>query len=149
VSTDPDVLIVGAGPTGLLAACELIRRGVRVRLVDRAPEPSAVPKALALWPRALDILEDLGVREDLRDVSVPVGGFSYFSGGKPLATFTVPDRLRPRHLPQYETERLLTERLHELGGKVERGVRLLTFDDVDFGGRIDATDGVTDRKSVV
>ncbi|MFE9170547.1 FAD-dependent monooxygenase [Streptomyces kebangsaanensis] len=143
MSTGHDVLIVGAGPTGLLAACELIRRGVRVRLVDRAPEASTVPKALALWPRALDILEDLGVHEDLRAASVPVDGFSYFSGGRPLATFTVPDRLRPLHLPQYETERLLTERLRQLGGKVERGVRLLTFDDVDFSGRIDATDGVT------
>lgn len=143
MSSGPDVLIVGAGPTGLLAAVELLRRGVRVRLVDRAPEPSTVPKALALWPRALDILEDLGIREELWRASVPVGGFSYFSDGRPLATFRVPEKLRPRHLPQYETERLLTERLHELGGKVERGVRLLAFDDVDFGGRIDATDGVT------
>ncbi|MFI2411876.1 FAD-dependent monooxygenase [Streptomyces sp. NPDC018947] len=143
MSTDTDVLIVGAGPTGLFAACELIRRGVRVRLVDRADGPSTVPKALALWPRALDLLEDLGVRDELRDAAVPVAGFSYFSDGRPLATFTVPDRLRPLHLPQYETERLLTERLHELGGKIERGVRLLTFDDVDFGGRIDSSDGVT------
>jgi 3-(3-hydroxy-phenyl)propionate hydroxylase len=143
VKTDVDVLIVGAGPTGLLAACELIRRGVRVRLVDRATEPATAPKALALWPRALDILADLGVGAALRDAATPISGLSYFSGGAPLAEFTIPARLRPLHLPQYETERLLTERLHELGGKVERGVRLLNFDDVDFSGRIAATDGVT------
>ncbi|MFD3499200.1 FAD-dependent monooxygenase [Streptomyces sp. NPDC058676] len=138
-----DVLVVGAGPTGLFTACELLRRGVRVRLVDRALEPSTVPKALALWPRATDILGELGLRGALRDAAVPVRGFSYFSDGRRLATFTIPEPLRPIHLPQYETERLLTEQLHRLGGKIERGVRLLAFDDVDHSGRIEATDGVT------
>ncbi|MFI8359156.1 FAD-dependent oxidoreductase [Streptomyces sp. NPDC085612] len=138
-----DVLVVGAGPTGLFTACELLRRGLRVRVVDRAAGASEVPKALALWPRALDLLDDLGVGGELRAAAVPVRGFGYFSGGRPLAAFTVPEDLRPLHLPQPETERLLTERLHSLGGKIERGVRLLAFDDVDFGGRIDATDGVT------
>ncbi|MEK8172893.1 hypothetical protein NKH77_39485 [Streptomyces sp. M19] len=56
-----------------------------------------------------------------RAASVPVAGLSYFSGGRSLATFTIPPRLRPVQLPQYETERLLTERLHQLGGKIERG----------------------------
>lgn len=138
-----DVLIVGAGPTGLFTACELLRRGVTVRLIDRAAAPSTVPKALALWPRALDLLADLGIGEAVRDSAIPITGFSYFSGGQPLATFAVPGPLRPLHLPQYATERLLTERLHALGGKVEHGTRLLNLDDVDFSGRIDATDGVT------
>lgn len=138
-----DVLVVGAGPTGLFTACELIRRGLRVRVVDRAPEPSTVPKALALWPRAVDLLDDLGLGGELRAAAVPVRGFGYFSAGRPLATFAIPEGLRPLHLPQPETERLLTERLHALGGKIERGLRLLNFDDVDFGGRIGATDGVT------
>ncbi|MFF9621173.1 FAD-dependent monooxygenase [Streptomyces griseosporeus] len=143
MSDQVDVLVVGAGPTGLFTACELLRRGVGVRLIDRAPEPSALPKALALWPRALDLLDDLGVGAALREAAVPVAGFSYFSDGSPLASFTIPPQLRPVHLPQYVTERLLTERLHELGGKIERGTRLLALDDVDFGGRIDATDSVT------
>nr|WP_281364884.1 FAD-dependent monooxygenase [Streptomyces typhae] len=136
-------MVVGAGPTGLFTACELLRRGVGVRLIDRAAAPSTTPKALALWPRALDLLDDLGVGPALRAAAVPIAGFSYFSGGAPLARFTIPPELRPVHLPQYETERLLTERLHELGGKIERGVRLLAFDDLDHSGRVDATDGVT------
>jgi NADPH-dependent 2,4-dienoyl-CoA reductase/sulfur reductase-like enzyme len=41
---DVDVLVVGGGPTGLLTACELVRRGVRVRVVERAPEPSPGPR---------------------------------------------------------------------------------------------------------
>jgi len=142
-AADVDVLVVGAGPTGLLAACELLRRGVRVRLIDRAPEPMRVPKALSLWPRALDILDDLGVGEGIRDSSHRIDAFTYYSAGRRIASFRFPPELASRILPQPETERLLTERLHALGGKAERGVRLLCLDDVDYSGRIDVTDGVT------
>ncbi|MFB7595865.1 FAD-dependent monooxygenase [Streptomyces sp. NPDC056160] len=140
---DVDVLVVGAGPTGLLAACELLRRGVRVRVVDRAPQPVRAPKALSLWPRALDILQDVGVLDGIRDASQRIDAFSYFSDGHPVASFGFAEDLASRTLPQHETERLLTERLHALGGKVERGVRLLGFDESDPAGPIEATDQVT------
>ncbi|WDV51785.1 FAD-dependent monooxygenase [Streptomyces coeruleorubidus] len=140
---DADVLIVGGGPTGLLAACELLRRGVRVRIVDRAMEPTNVPKALSLWPRVRDILTDLGVGEEVRRLSVPVHAFRYFSDRRPVASLTFTEDLAARQLPQYETERILTERLHALGGKVERGVRLLCLDGVDFSGRIEPGGTVT------
>ena len=140
---DVDVLVVGSGPTGLLAASELLRRGVRVRVIDRDLEPLNVPKALSLWPRAIDILDDLGVGDGLRKASVRIDAWSYFSDRRPLASFQIPAEYAARSLPQYETERLLTERFHALGGKTERGVRLLAVDDVDYSGRIDATDGVT------
>ncbi|MFI9612459.1 FAD-dependent monooxygenase [Streptomyces sp. NPDC052023] len=141
--TDADVLVVGAGPTGLLAACELLRRGVTVRVIDRDPQPPKVPKALSLWPRAIDILDDLGVGDGLRAASVQIDAWSYFSDRRPLASFPIPAEYAARSLPQYETERLLAERFHALGGKAERGVRLLAVDDVDYSGRVDATDGVT------
>ncbi|MFG2329124.1 FAD-dependent monooxygenase [Streptomyces sp. NPDC048604] len=140
---DADVLIVGSGPTGLLTACELLRRGVRVRMVDRAHEGLGVPKALSLWPRVRDILTDLGAGEEVRRVSVPVHAFRYFSDRRPVATLTFTEELAARQLPQYETERILTERLHALGGKVERGVRLLCLDDVDFSDRIEPGGTVT------
>lgn len=142
-SADFDVLVVGAGPTGLLAACELLRRGVQVRIIDRALEPTKAPKALTLWPRVLDILDDLGVGDTIRRASIRINAFSYFSDRRPLASFNFPEGLAPRELPQHETERALTERLLTLGGKVERGVRLLSLDDVDFSDRIEATNGVT------
>ncbi|WP_407561795.1 FAD-dependent monooxygenase [Streptomyces sp. 184] len=126
---DAEVLVAGAGPTGLTLACELLRRGVAVRLIDRAEEPMRAPKALSLWPRALDILDDLGVGAAVTAASTPIRAFSYFSDGRPLATFGFAPGLASRTLPQYETERLLTERLHELGGKIERGVRLVSLDD--------------------
>ncbi|MFF6790337.1 FAD-dependent monooxygenase [Streptomyces filamentosus] len=138
-----DVLIVGGGPTGMMAACELLRRGIRVRVIDRAAEPSPFPKALLVWPRSLDLFEDLGVLGRLREAGLQINAFSYYSDREHLATFDFPQDLSPVCLPQNETERILRERLHELGGTVERGVRLLTFDGMDFSGRIDGTDGVT------
>lgn len=143
LDAETDVLVVGGGPTGMMAACELLRRGVRVRIIDRAETPMDVPKALSLWPRAVDLLDDLGLGDGLREASVRIDAFSYFSDRRPLASFPIPAAYAARNLPQYETERLLAGRLHSLGGKVERGVRLLALDDVDYSGRIDATDGVT------
>lgn len=141
-SSDFDVMVVGGGPTGMMAACELLRRGVRVRIIDRAPEPAAFPKALLLWPRSLDLLEDLGTLEAAEEAALRINAFAYFSDRRPLATFEFTEELAPLCLPQSETERIIQDRLHELGGKVERGVRLLCFDDLDFSGRISATEGV-------
>ncbi|MCZ0978183.1 FAD-dependent monooxygenase [Streptomyces diastatochromogenes] len=116
-----DVLVVGAGPTGMVVACELLRRGVRVRIVDRAPEPSPFPKALLVWPRSIDLFEDLGVLGELRGAGIQINAFSYFSERRRLASFAFPQDLSPVCLPQNETERILRARLAALGGKVERG----------------------------
>ncbi|MCN9244991.1 FAD-dependent monooxygenase [Streptomyces sp. RY43-2] len=136
-------MVVGAGPTGLLTAVELMRRGVRVRVIDRAKAPSTTPKALSVWPRALDILEDAGLAEQVRRESVHISRLSYFSERRALASFALDEDTACRVLPQHVTERLLAERLAELGGKVEREVRLLALEDVDFSGHITASDGVT------
>ncbi|WP_082526817.1 FAD-dependent monooxygenase [Kitasatospora sp. MBT63] len=140
---DVDVLVVGAGPVGMLAAAELLRRGVRVRIVDRSPDTTSFPKALLMWPRSLDLLEDLGILAELRRAAVPITAFSYFSERRPLATFRFPGDLTPLCLPQNETERIIRARLTGLGGKVEHGVRLLALEGLDFSGRIDGTSGVT------
>ncbi|PWG12500.1 monooxygenase [Streptomyces sp. V2] len=138
-----DVLVAGAGPSGLLLACELLSRGVRVRIVDAAPEPMHVPRALSIYPRAMDILADQGLRDAVYDVSSTIRTLSYFSDRNHLASFHIPEQHAARVLPQYETERILTERLEALGGKVERGVRLLCLEGVDFSGRIEGTSRIT------
>lgn len=138
-----DVLVVGSGPTGLLAACELLRRGVRVRLIDRSAQSSNVPKALSLWPRALDILADLGLARQIQAESQPIKAFSYYSDRTALATFRFPPDLASRILPQPVTERLLTERLAALGGTIERGVRLLCIEDGEAGAEAVGPDGVS------
>lgn len=137
------VLVVGAGPTGLMAACELLRHGIDVRLIDRNPEPSPFPKALLLWPRSLDLLADLGALDEARKAGLEINAFSYFSDGKPLATFEFTEDLAPLCLPQCDTERVLTERLHALGGSIERGVRLLAFNDLTHSDDLTATTGLT------
>ncbi|OLZ61297.1 monooxygenase [Streptomyces sp. IMTB 2501] len=134
---DCDVLVVGGGPTGMLAATELLRRGVRVRIVERAPDTASFPKALLLWPRTLDLFDDLGLLAATREAAVPIRGFSYFSERRPLAAFDFAEDLTPLCLPQNETERILRTGLHAAGGKVEHGVRLLALEGVDFSGRID------------
>ncbi|GAB3547208.1 2-polyprenyl-6-methoxyphenol hydroxylase-like FAD-dependent oxidoreductase [Actinopolyspora lacussalsi] len=155
-NSDDEVLIVGAGPTGLLAGCELLRRGIEVRLVDRSPHPTDVPKALSVWPRVMDILTELGTGDQVRGVSVPVRAFRYFSERAPVASMSFTEELAARQLPQYETERILTERLRQLGGTVEREVRLLALENSepatdDPGGTVTAilesADGSVHRSS--
>lgn len=138
---ESDVLVVGAGPSGLVAACELLRRGVRVRIIDKRRERTTSPRALALWPPALRILADVGIGEEIRGASTEITSFRYLSTGRTVATVAFGARDASRTLPQHEIERLLTERLHALGGVVERGVELCDIeraDDSESGRRVTA-----------
>jgi 2-polyprenyl-6-methoxyphenol hydroxylase-like FAD-dependent oxidoreductase len=141
--SDVDVLVVGGGPTGMMAACELLRRGIRVRVVDRAPDASKFPKALVLWPRTLDLLEDLDAADEVRSAGVRINTFRYFSERKQIAQFDFTPDLAAICLPQNETERILRTQLHRLGGKVEQNVRLLGLDGLDYSGRIDGSEHIT------
>lgn len=118
------VVIVGAGPTGLTAACELLRRGVPVRLLDGRPEASGHSKALLLWPRSMDVLAQMGLAREAARRAIPVRRFSYYSSRRRVARIRFEDSMLPLCLPQRATEEVLTERLHLLGGKVERGFRV-------------------------
>ena len=60
-TTDADVVVVGAGPVGLVAACELARHGVRVRIFDKLSTPTEESRAIALHARSLDMLDRMGV----------------------------------------------------------------------------------------
>ncbi|MEP6830052.1 MAG: FAD-dependent monooxygenase, partial [Rhizomicrobium sp.] len=61
------VLVVGAGPAGLVLALELARRNVQVRVVEAAPEPLLASKAKGLQPRTLEIFEDLGLIDPVQE----------------------------------------------------------------------------------
>ena len=56
-----EVLVVGAGPTGLVMASQLARHGVPVRIMDKNPAPSSVSKAIAVQARTLEVFEDMGI----------------------------------------------------------------------------------------
>ncbi|HIL02323.1 MAG TPA: FAD-binding protein [Myxococcales bacterium] len=62
-----DVLIVGAGPTGLTAGSELIRHGFSVRVIDSKPSPSRLSKALVLHARTMEVFESMGMVDRVLD----------------------------------------------------------------------------------
>ena len=132
-----DVLIVGAGPTGLTAAIELARRGVACRIIDRRAEPSsAADKAIGIQCRTMEIWENIGVVAEAMDAGSWLHGQTVFVNGRQThqVSWDLPE-LPYAHLglPQYETERILTGCLARLGVAVERGTELLGFAQDDDG----------------
>lgn len=130
-----DVLIAGAGPIGLTAAIELIRRGIDCRVVDPLLEPPQYAKAIGVQPRTLEVFEGMGVLRQVLDVSVRIRGQIVYVNGAEVGRMdiAVPDDVPFQFigLPQYATERILRERLHALGGVIERGAKLETFEERD------------------
>ena len=132
VSPSTDVLVVGAGPTGLTLTADLLRRGVRVRLVDRAPAPATTSRATSVTPRTLEVLDDLGIAQALVDAGIPITTTEAVADGRPAfrASFPVTDVTRHPFLlnvSQQRTEQELTALVERLGGRVERGVALAGF----------------------
>ncbi|AQA01828.1 hypothetical protein BVC93_04540 [Mycobacterium sp. MS1601] len=124
----PTVLVVGAGPVGLLAAAELARRHVPVRIIDKLPAPTQESRAIAIHARSLDMLARIGVVDQLLDTGVAAHAMELRSGGKcllrvPLGSVDAAYRFS-LNTPQTETERVLTEHLASLGVTVERPVEL-------------------------
>lgn len=127
-ATHPAVLIVGAGAVGLVAAAELTRRGVSVRIIDKLAEPTTESRAIAVHARSLDMLDRMGIAEKLIATGVKSRGMELYSGSKRLLRVPLDsvDAAYPFTLvtPQTETERVLTEHLASLGVTVERSVAL-------------------------
>jgi 2-polyprenyl-6-methoxyphenol hydroxylase-like FAD-dependent oxidoreductase len=126
-----DALVVGAGPVGLLLACELRRHGTSCRIIDRAPAPTDKSKAVIIHARTIEHLDHLGIEQEFIDRGTLVHRASFFEGGRRLAQLHF-DRVDSRYpfvldIPQSTTEQLLGERLRALGGEVEREVELVGF----------------------
>src|SRR5882762_6597606 len=128
---DIPVMIVGAGPVGLMMACELIRHGVEFRIIDKAAAPSDKSKALGIHARTLEIFDNIGIADEMIAAGHKAHGMSAYSGGKRIAHITL-DGIPSRYqfvlmLPQNETERMLGKHLASLGVQVERNVELIGF----------------------
>ncbi len=131
-SDDCDVLIVGAGPVGLALGIQCRRFGASVRVVEMRAEPSPHSRALALWSSALEALETMGCAAGILEAGSEVREIQISSEASVLAAMDVSHGVESRYplpmlLPQSETERILTERLGELGVEVERGVQLASY----------------------
>ena len=140
-----EVLVVGAGPTGITLATELLRRGVDAKLVDRAERHNPHSKAIVIWPRAVDVFDRLGVAEKIVAAALPLTAANYYTGRRRVARIRfrgIPGTRYgvPLSLPQSRTEGFLRQALHAAGGAISygRGVASLqagqqdvavTFDD--------------------
>jgi 2-polyprenyl-6-methoxyphenol hydroxylase-like FAD-dependent oxidoreductase len=134
--TNPQVLIAGAGPTGLVLALWLRRLGVTVRLIDKVAEPGTTSRALAVQARTLEFYQQVGLAETVVDRAHKVPALNLWVGGAKAATVPLQKMGQglshfpfPIIYPQDEHERLLSERLCALGVQVERRMELIGFED--------------------
>jgi 2-polyprenyl-6-methoxyphenol hydroxylase-like FAD-dependent oxidoreductase len=132
--TQSDVLIVGAGPTGLVLALWLTRLGVKVRIIDKTAEPGTTSRALAVQARTLELYRQLDLTEAVVARGHQVPAVNLWVKGEAAARLsfeTIGSRLTPypflKIFPQDQHERLLIERLEALGVAVERRTELISF----------------------
>jgi 2-polyprenyl-6-methoxyphenol hydroxylase-like FAD-dependent oxidoreductase len=137
-----EVIIAGAGPTGLMLAAELRRHGVQVLMLDKATEPTSVVRALGLHVRSSEILDQRGMLEPFLEHgrTHPVGGF-FAAMDKPA-----PSGLDTAHpytlgIPQPLVERLLTAHALHLGADLRRGAELVGLHQDADGVTVDLTGG--------
>ncbi len=138
--SDTDVLIIGAGPTGLVLALWLTRLSVRVRIVDKTAEPGTTSRALAVQARTLEFYNQIGIADEVVERGRKTIAANLWVAGKRAAHVVLGEMgvgLSPFPyalvFPQDEHERLLVERLGECGVQVERQTELLKFEDTAGG----------------
>jgi 2-polyprenyl-6-methoxyphenol hydroxylase-like FAD-dependent oxidoreductase len=129
------VLVVGAGPVGLVLGCELARRHVPFRLIDMLPEPTDESRAILVHARSLEMMERIGAVEPLIASGIEARAMTFHAGREVLGRLELDtvDSPYPFSIStaQTETERVLTERLSELGASIERGVELVALEQDD------------------
>jgi 2-polyprenyl-6-methoxyphenol hydroxylase-like FAD-dependent oxidoreductase len=124
-----DVLIVGAGPVGLMLACELRRRDIACRIIDKYAEFPSTSRANGVQPRAVEVLDSLGIADKIIAESYRAKGFRILRAGTEVGriepNIATPDDPsdQPNHqmafANQAVVEKVLRDKLAELGGQVE------------------------------
>jgi 2-polyprenyl-6-methoxyphenol hydroxylase-like FAD-dependent oxidoreductase len=137
------LLIVGAGPTGLTLACLCQKLGIRLRIIDKNPGPSTTSKAIGLQYRVSEILACMGIVERFLKLGSSPTPVNIYEGNRKLVRFefNLPGRQSGRDaftpcpimLQQSETERLLGDLLRERGGNIEWNTELVDFSQNEMG----------------
>jgi 2-polyprenyl-6-methoxyphenol hydroxylase-like FAD-dependent oxidoreductase len=146
--SDP-VLIVGAGPTGLVLAIELARRGVASHIIDQRPHPLPWDRAAVVKSRSLEIFEALGLAEKFVNRGKKIRGADFYDLTIRRASVRLAELDTPfpftLGLSESETERILTIELERLGGTIERGVTFLGMEIGEKGAKVTLHDDKGDR----
>jgi len=137
---DELVLIAGAGPTGLVLALWLTKLGIKVRIVDKTAEPGTTSRALAVQARTLEFYHQVGIDDAVIAGGVKVENLNLWVKGRRAARIPlqrIGEGLTPYAFalvfPQDAHERLLIQKLGELGVRIERQTELLRFSQSDTG----------------
>ncbi|MGK5631340.1 FAD-dependent monooxygenase [Streptomyces sp. URMC 123] len=129
-----DVLIIGAGPTGLTLACDLARRGIPALVIEQAERLFPGSRGKGLQPRTQEVFDDLGIIEAALAAGAPYPRMRRWEDGEPRGDWDLLERFpatehapyaEPLMVPQWRTQAILHERLRELGGSVVFGERLV------------------------
>src|SRR5438067_1094089 len=120
------ILVIGAGPSGLVMAAELARHGAACRIVDKSPTPAPESRAVGIHSRSLEVFEDMGVLPAALAEGQKVHGVSIMAGGQRILHLSLDELDAPYpfvlDLPQCDTERILARHMQSLGVSVERPV---------------------------
>ena len=131
-AADTAVLVVGAGPTGLLLSCSLRRRGVDCVLVDAYDAPLGWDRATVVHPRSLQIFEALGIVDQFTAAGVRIRSCRISADGTVLGEMDYAENRTRFHfdigMSEETTERILTAYLEGVGGRVTRSTRLVDLD---------------------
>jgi 2-polyprenyl-6-methoxyphenol hydroxylase-like FAD-dependent oxidoreductase len=130
---DCQVLVVGAGPTGLVLAADLLARGVSTRIIDKGNGAALETRAVGIHARALEVLDLMGLAERFIDCGQIVRRFRFYTDGRRRLSLDLA-RNGTRFgfmlgIPQHDTERLLRARVAELGGVIEQRTELTGLSD--------------------
>jgi 2-polyprenyl-6-methoxyphenol hydroxylase-like FAD-dependent oxidoreductase len=137
-AAETEILIIGAGPTGLVLALWLAHLGVRIRIIDKTAEPGTTSRALAVQARTLELYDQLDLGDAVSKRSRAALAVNLWVTGKRRAHVAfgnmgvgISPYPYPLIFPQDEHERFLIEQLSKVGVTVERSTELLDFEMAD------------------
>jgi len=128
-----DVLIVGAGPSGLTMAHELARRGIKnIRIIDKLSQSCKESRALAIHARTLEIFERMGIIRDFLTIGNKIHEINFSKDLVNPLVHISSESIKSHYpfilvLPQHKTEAIFTDKLKKLGITVERNIELIDF----------------------